>query len=160
MSRFIAVLAAVAVLAAASPGLAQSVERSTTRSETTTTQDGDTTRTVTRSTTVGGSVSIDADAAVGALIGALSDRAEPEGRELRRRAEPIRAEDAFGLWIADDGGRDVGDCRLTFRDRAFLGVRGVGAERCPSRLARISNWRVENGEARCIAARATRIRCG
>ncbi|HYC68019.1 AprI/Inh family metalloprotease inhibitor [Brevundimonas sp.] len=148
MSRSIAVFAAAAaVVAAASPGLAQSIERSTTRSETTTTQDGDTTRSVTRSTTVGGSISVDADAAIGALVGALEDRADPESRALRRRAERIRAEDAFGVWVADDGGRDVGDCRLTFRDRAFLGVRGVGAEGCPARLARISNWRVENGEA-------------
>ncbi len=147
MSRSIAGLAAAAVLAAASPVLAQSIERSTSRSETTVTRDGDTTRTTTHTTTVGGSVSVDADAALGALIGALEDRSDSGARELRRRAEPIRAEDAFGVWVADDGGRDVGDCRLTFRDRAFLGVRGVGADGCPSRLARISNWRVENGEA-------------
>ena len=35
---------------------------------------------------------------------------------------------------------------MIFGERGFLGVRGVETEDCPSRLARISNWRVENGE--------------
>ena len=144
MYRSIAVLAAAALVAAASPALAQSVERSTTRSTTTTTRDGDTTTTTTRTTTVGGSVSVDADALGEALIGALGGGSrEPE---WRRRAEPARPDDVFGAWLADDGGRDVGDCRLVFGERGFLGVRGVQTENCPSRLARISNWRVENGE--------------
>jgi len=144
MSRSIAVLAAAALAAVASPVLAQSVERSTTRSTTTTTRDGDTTTTTTRTTTVGGSVSVDGEALGEALIGALAgDSREPE---WRRRAEPARPEDVFGAWLADDGGRDVGDCRLVFGERGFLGVRGIEAENCPSRLARISNWRVENGE--------------
>lgn len=144
MSRSIAVLAAAALAAAAAPAFAQSVERSTTRSTTTTTRDGDTTTTTTRSTTVGGSVSVDGEALGEALIGALTGGQREPG--WRRRAEPARPDDVFGPWLADDGGRDVGDCRLIFGERGFLGVRGVQTEGCPSRLARISNWRVENGE--------------
>lgn len=144
MSRSIAFLAAAALAAAAAPAFAQSVERSTTRSTTTTTRDGDTTTTTTRTTTVGGSASVDGEALGEALIGALTgDSREPE---WRRRAEPVRPDDVFGAWLADDGGRDVGDCRLVFGERGFLGVRSVETENCPSRLARISNWRVERGE--------------
>ena len=144
MSRSIAVLAAVALATAASPVLAQLIERSTSRSTTTTTRDGDTTTTTTRTTTVGGSVSVDGEALGDALIGALvGDSREPE---WRRRAEPARPDDASGAWLAAAGGHGAGACRLVFGERGILGVRGVEAENCPSRLARISNWRVENGE--------------
>lgn len=141
-----AALAVAALLPLALPAQAQSVSRETTRETTTTTRDGNTTTTTTRTTTVGAGASVDADALVDGLVGALTGAAQPRGPERRRRAEPVRAEDVYGDWLADDGGRDVGDCRYNFRDRAFLGVRGLGAEDCPSRLSRASNWRVENGE--------------
>jgi len=145
MSRFVAAgLAAAALLPLALPAQAQNVSRETTRETTTVTRDGNTTTTTTRTTTVGGS--IDTEALVDGLAGALMGASGPREPEWRRRAEPARAEDVYGDWLADDGGRDVGDCRYNFRDRAFLGVRGMGAENCPSRLSRVSNWRVENGE--------------
>lgn len=146
MSRTIAAaLAATALLPLAQPAQAQSVSRETTRETTTTTRDGDTTTTTTRTTTVGGSASVDADALVEGLVGALAGGGQRQP-DWRRRAEPARPQDVFGAWLADDGGRDVGDCRMIFGERGFLGVRGVETEDCPSRLARISNWRVENGE--------------
>ena len=146
MSRTIAAaLAAAALLPLAQPAQAQSVSRETTRETTTTTRDGDTTTTTTRTTTVGGSASVDADALVEGLVGALAGGGQRQP-DWRRRAEPARPQDVFGAWLADDGGRDVGDCRMIFGERGFLGVRGVETEDCPSRLARISNWRVENGE--------------
>lgn len=146
MSRTIAAaLAAAALLPLAAPAQAQSVSRETTRETTTTTRDGDTTTTTTRTTTVGGSASVDADALVEGLVGALAGGGQRQP-DWRRRAEPARPQDVFGAWLADDGGRDVGDCRMIFGERGFLGVRGVETEDCPSRLARISNWRVENGE--------------
>ncbi|MFP5296575.1 MAG: AprI/Inh family metalloprotease inhibitor [Alphaproteobacteria bacterium] len=146
MSRTIAAaLAATALLPLAQPAQAQSVSRETTRETTTTTRDGDTTTTTTRTTTVGGSASVDADALVEGLVGALAGGGQRQP-DWRRRAEPARPQDVFGAWLADDGGRDVGDCRMVFGERGFLGVRGVETEDCPSRLARISNWRVENGE--------------
>lgn len=146
MSRTIAAaLAAAALLPLAVPAQAQSVSRETTRETTTTTRDGDTTTTTTRTTTVGGSASVDADALVEGLVGALAGGGQRQP-DWRRRAEPARPQDVFGAWLADDGGRDVGDCRMIFGERGFLGVRGVETEDCPSRLARISNWRVENGE--------------
>lgn len=146
MSRTIAAaLAAAALLPLAAPAQAQSVSRETTRETTTTTRDGDTTTTTTRTTTVGGSASVDADALVEGLVGALAGGGQRQP-DWRRRAEPARPQDVFGAWLADDGGRDVGDCRMIFGERGFLGIRGVETEDCPSRLARISNWRVENGE--------------
>lgn len=146
MSRTIAAaLAAAALLPLPQPAQAQSVSRETTRETTTTTRDGDTTTTTTRTTTVGGSASVDADALVEGLVGALAGGGQRQP-DWRRRAEPARPQDVFGAWLADDGGRDVGDCRMIFGERGFLGVRGVETEDCPSRLARISNWRVENGE--------------
>lgn len=146
MSRTIAAaLAAAALLPLAQPAQAQSVSRETTRETTTTTRDGDTTTTTTRTTTVGGSASVDADALVEGLVGALAGGGQRQP-DWRRRAEPARPQDVFGAWLADDGGRDVGDCRMIFGERGFLGVRGVETEDCPSRLARISNWRVDNGE--------------
>lgn len=146
MSRTIAAaLAATALLPLAQPAQAQSVSRETTRETTTTTRDGDTTTTTTRTTTVGGSASVDADALVEGLVGALAGGGQRQP-DWRRRAEPARPQDVFGAWLADDGGRDVGDCRMIFGERGFLGVRGVETEDCPSRLARISDWRVENGE--------------
>lgn len=146
MSRTIAAaLAAAALVPLAVPAQAQSVSRETTRETTTTTRDGDTTTTTTRTTTVGGSASVDADALVEGLVGALAGGGQRQP-DWRRRAEPARPQDVFGAWLADDGGRDVGDCRMIFGERGFLGVRGVETEDCPSRLARISNWRVENGE--------------
>lgn len=146
MSRTIAAaLAAAALLPLAAPAQAQSVSRETTRETTTTTRDGDTTTTTTRTTTVGGSASVDADALVEGLVGALAGGGQRQP-DWRRRAEPARPQDVFGAWLADDGGRDVGDCRMIFGERGFLGVRGVETEDCPSRLARINNWRVENGE--------------
>jgi hypothetical protein len=146
MIRSVTAIAAMFAVSAALPAAAQSVSRETVRTETTTTRDGDTVRTTTHTTTVGGEVSVDAEAAVGALLGALERSADPGQRDFRRRAKPIRPEDAYGEWLADDGGRDAGDCRFTFRDRAFLGVRGVGTVGCPARLASVTNWRVENGE--------------
>lgn len=146
MSRTIAAaLAAAALLPLAVPAQAQSVSRETTRETTTTTRDGDATTTTTRTTTVGGSASVDADALVEGLVGALAGGGQRQP-DWRRRAEPARPQDVFGAWLADDGGRDVGDCRMIFGERGFLGIRGVETEDCPSRLARISNWRVENGE--------------
>lgn len=146
MSRTIAAaLAAAALVPLAVPAQAQSVSRETTRETTTTTRDGDTTTTTTRTTTVGGSASVDADALVEGLVGALAGGGQRQS-DWRRRAEPARPQDVFGAWLADDGGRDVGDCRMIFGERGFLGVRGVETEDCPSRLARISDWRVENGE--------------
>ncbi len=146
MSRSIAagLAAAALLLPLALPAQAQTVSRETTRETTTVTRDGNTTTTTTRTTTVGGSV--DTEALVEGLAGALMGASGSREPERRRRAEPARAEDVYGDWLADDGGRDVGDCRYNFRDRAFLGVRGMGTENCPSRLARVSNWRVENGE--------------
>ncbi len=142
----VAALAVAALLPFALPAQAQSVSRETTRETTTTTRDGNTTTTTTRSTTVGGSASVDAGALGEALAGALLGQAGRREPDWRRRAEPARPQDVFGAWLADDGGRDVGDCRLVFGERGFLGVRGVETVGCPSRLARISNWRVENGE--------------
>ncbi|SFS71511.1 AprI/Inh family metalloprotease inhibitor [Brevundimonas viscosa] len=147
MTRTIAAALAVAVaLPFAVPAEAQSVSRERTRETTTTTRDGNTTTTTTRSTTVGGSASVDAGALGEALAGALLGQTGRREPDWRRRAEPARPQDVFGAWLADDGGRDVGGCRMIFGERGFLGVRGVETEDCPSRLARISNWRVENGE--------------
>lgn len=147
MSRSIAVLAAAAVLAAGSPVLAQSIERSTTRSETTTTQDGDTTRSVTRSTTVGGEVSVDGERLGEALAGALIDRLDPDEARLRRLAEAARTEDAFGAWRVTDGGVDAGECRFEMAERAgFLGVRNAVAAECPRRLSQLAKWRVQDGQ--------------
>ncbi len=148
MFRFIAATAVLATttLAFADVASAQSVSREHTRSTTTTSQDGNTTRTVTRSTTVSGEVSVDAEALGEALAGALTDRLDPEMRDLRRRSEPARPEDIFGDWLADDGARDSANCRIHFRDRAFLGVRGMGTEDCPRRLATLTNWRVDGGQ--------------
>ena len=137
--------AAVFVLSAAQPAATQSHSSSTTRS-TTTTQDGNTTRTVTRSTTTSGEVSFDAEAAFDALLGMAERRSDPEHQAMRRRAEPARPEDAFGEWAVTDGGRDVGGCRFDMRPNGFLGVRRIETHDCPSRLGRMSNWRVENGE--------------
>ena len=140
-----AALVAAALLPFASTASAQSASHEETRTTTTTTREGDTTTTITRTTTMGGEISIDADRLADGLIGTLDDRTDSR-RAPRLRTEPTRPEDVFGDWLADDGGRDVGDCRYNFRDRAFMGVRGLGAEGCPSRLSRASNWRVENGE--------------
>lgn len=140
-----AALVAAALLPFASSASAQSASHEETRTTTTTTREGDTTTTITRTTTMGGEISIDADRLGDGLIGTLDDRTDSR-RAPRLRTEPTRPEDVFGDWLADDGGRDVGDCRYNFRDRAFMGVRGLGAEGCPSRLSRASNWRVENGE--------------
>ena len=140
-----AALVAAALLPFASTASAQSASHEETRTTTTTTREGDTTTTITRTTTMGGEISIDADRLGDGLIGTLDDRTDSR-RAPRLRTEPTRPEDVFGDWLADDGGRDVGDCRYNFRDRAFMGVRGLGAEGCPSRLSRASNWRVENGE--------------
>lgn len=147
MSRTIAAaLAAAALLPLATSAQAQSISRETTRETTTTTREGNTTTTTTRSTTVGGSASVDADALGAALAGALMGQGGRQEADWRRRGEPARPQDVFGAWLADDGGRDVGRCRMVFGQRGFLGVRGVETEDCPSRLAQISNWRVDNGE--------------
>ncbi|MEH6665747.1 MAG: hypothetical protein V7678_12910, partial [Brevundimonas sp.] len=148
MSRSVfAVVAAVSALLAADVATAQSRSSSTTRSTTTTTQDGNTTRTETRTTTRSGEVSFDADAAFDALLGVAEGRgrADPD-QGLRRRAEPARAEDVFGEWVVDDGGRDVGDCRFDMRENGFLGIRRIERSGCPSRLDRIGNWSIVNGE--------------
>jgi|GEM_PF-2332179 hypothetical protein len=143
----LAVVAAVSALVVADAATAQSRSSSTTRSTTTTTQDGNTTRTETRTTTRSGEVSFDADAAFDALLGMAEGRgrADPD-QGLRRRAEPARAEDAFGEWAVTDGGRDVGDCRFDMRENGFLGIRRIETHDCPSRLGRLSNWRIEHGE--------------
>lgn len=141
---------------AMSAGLAEAQSVSTSRTTTTTTveRQGDTTRTTTRSRTRGGGASIDTDAAVNALIGVLGGAArggDDDGyggasEALRRRAEPARAEDAFGRWVADDGGRDVQGCRFDFGQRGFMGIRSVSHSDCPSRLTRITNYSFQNGE--------------
>ncbi|WP_262422710.1 hypothetical protein [Brevundimonas denitrificans] len=141
----LAVVAAVSALLAADAATAQSRSSSTTRSTTTTTQDGNTTRTETRTTTRSGEVSFDADAAFDALLGMAERRDDPD-QGLRRRAEPARPQDVFGDWVVTDGGRDVGDCRFDMRENGFLGIRRIETHDCPSRLGRLSNWRVENGE--------------
>jgi len=141
----LAVVAAVSALLVADAATAQSRSSSTTRSTTTTTQDGNTTRTETRTTTRSGEVSFDADAAFDALLGMAERRDDPD-QGLRRRAEPARPQDVFGDWVVTDGGRDVGDCRFDMRENGFLGIRRIETHDCPSRLGRLSNWRVENGE--------------
>ncbi len=141
----LAVVAAVSALLVAEAATAQSRSSSTTRSTTTTTQDGNTTRTETRTTTRSGEVSFDADAAFDALLGMAERRDDPD-QGLRRRAEPARPQDVFGDWVVTDGGRDVGDCRFDMRENGFLGIRRIETHDCPSRLGRLSNWRVENGE--------------
>ena len=147
MSRLTIALAGAAIVASASPALAQSVEHSTTRSQTTTTRDGDTTRSVTRSTTVGGSASVDGERLGEAVAGVLIDQLDPEEARLRRLAEPAHTEDAFGAWLVSDGGRDVGECRFEMAERAgFLGVRNATATNCPRRLQRLAKWRVQDGQ--------------
>lgn len=147
MFRVLFATAACAVaLGGAVSASAQSSSSSTTRSTTTTTVDGNTTTTTTRSTTTSGSIDVDADQLVDSLIGMFGGEANPEAEALRRRAEPARAEDVFGEWSADDGGRDASGCRYSFGERAFLGARSVSAQGCPSRLARVSNYRVQQGE--------------
>jgi hypothetical protein len=140
------VAVAVSALLAADVAAAQSHGTSRTRSTTTTTQDGNTTRTETRTTTTSGEVSFDADAAFDALLGMAERRSDPEYQAMRRRSEPARPEDAFGEWVVTDGGRDVGECRFDMRQNGFLGVRRIETHDCPSRLGRMSNWRVEQGE--------------
>ena len=142
----LAAAAAVSALLVADAASAQSHSSSRTRSTTTTTQDGNTTRTETRTTTTSGEVSFDADAAFDALLGMAERGSDPEYQAMRRRSEPARPEDAFGEWSVTDGGRDVGECRFDMRQNGFLGVRRIETHDCPSRLGRMSNWRVENGE--------------
>ena len=142
----VATAACAVAMSFAAPASAQSTSSSTTRSTTTTTVNGNTTTTTTRSTTTSGSVDVDADQLVDSLIGLLGGEANPEAEALRRRAEPARVEDAFGEWNVSDGGRDTQGCRYSFGERGFLGARSVSARDCPSRLSRVSNYRVEQGE--------------
>jgi len=149
MYRSVLITAVAAVALSAGSAQAQSASTSRTTTTTTTQRDGDTTRTTTRSTTTSGGVSIDADAALGALVGVLagaSGEGDSAAAALRRRAEPARAEDAFGVWAADYGGRATEGCRFEFGQRGFMGMRSVSTRGCPSRLAGIGNYQIQNGE--------------
>ena len=126
---------------------AQSISDSKTTTETTVTREGNRTTTVTRSRTVSGGASVDAGKLGGAIAGAIGAARDPEEARARRYAEPARKEDVFGDWLADDGGRDIEDCRLTMGQKAgFLGVRPATASGCPGRMNRLRTWRVENGQ--------------
>lgn len=139
------IFVATAALAVAAGAQAQSATDSNTRTRTTTTveRSGDTTTTTTRSrsTTTSAGVSFDANAAVGALAGVI---AEQQYAPMRREAVRARPEDAFGEWMVLAGGSE--DCRFSFGERGFLGVRRVETAGCPGWLAGVSNWRIDRGE--------------
>lgn len=151
MIRSLCLAASALSLICATQAAAQSSSNTRTTTTTTVEREGNTTRTTTTTRSRSTGVSVDTDRAIGALIGAIGRAAaapppNPAAEAIRRRAEAARAEDAFGVWLADDGGRDTESCRFDFGQRGFLGMRSVSTPGCPDRYRRIGNYSVSNGE--------------
>lgn len=135
-------------IALAGPALAQSSSSTTTT--TTVERDGNRTTTTTRSRS--SSMSFDANAAVGALAGAIASanapRRSPESIALENRANPVReTAEVFGDWKLDDGSQDASNCVLTLRDSGgIFGMRGVVRTNCPRRFNTIRYYANDQGD--------------
>lgn len=138
-------IVAVAALAIVGDAAAQSTQTTRSTTTTTTTREGNTTTTRTRTRETSAGASIDAEALLGALVGAAVG-AQDDGGWVGPRGEPARPEDAFGAWeVTDRRGHESRACRLELSENGLFGNRGLRARDCRE-LRDAGYWTMEQGE--------------